>query len=83
MSQLLGISEIFLEATKNTNSTYRLILGLIYSITTIYDDHDHICYRFAQVQIFGGKSNVFKSLHVFGYKRQNDNVGNLISKMTT
>jgi hypothetical protein len=26
------------------------------------DDHDHICYRFAQVQIFGGKSNVFKSL---------------------
>jgi hypothetical protein len=27
------------------------------------DDHDHICYRFAQVQIFGGKSNVFKSLH--------------------
>jgi hypothetical protein len=23
------------------------------------DDHDHICYRFAQVQIFGGKSNVF------------------------
>jgi hypothetical protein len=30
------------------------------------DDHDHICYRFAQVQIFGGKSNVFESLH--GYK---------------
>jgi hypothetical protein len=29
MSQLWGISEIFLEATKNTNSTYRLILGLI------------------------------------------------------
>jgi hypothetical protein len=28
------------------------------------DDHDHICYRFAQVQIFGGKSNVFKSLQV-------------------
>jgi hypothetical protein len=27
------------------------------------DDQDHICYRFAQVQIFGGKSNVFKSLH--------------------
>jgi hypothetical protein len=26
------------------------------------DDHDHICYRFAQVRIFGGKSNVFKSL---------------------
>jgi hypothetical protein len=26
------------------------------------DDHDHICYCFAQVQIFGGKSNVFKSL---------------------
>jgi hypothetical protein len=26
------------------------------------DDHDPICYRFAQVQIFGGKSNVFKSL---------------------
>jgi hypothetical protein len=26
------------------------------------DHHDHICYRFAQVQIFGGKSNVFKSL---------------------
>jgi hypothetical protein len=26
------------------------------------DDHDHICYRFAQVQIFGGKNNVFKSL---------------------
>jgi hypothetical protein len=26
------------------------------------DDHDHICYRFAQVQIFGGRSNVFKSL---------------------
>jgi hypothetical protein len=26
------------------------------------DDHDHICYRFAQGQIFGGKSNVFKSL---------------------
>jgi hypothetical protein len=21
------------------------------------DDHDHICYRFAQVRIFGGKSN--------------------------
>jgi hypothetical protein len=21
------------------------------------DNHDHICYRFAQVQIFGGKSN--------------------------
>jgi hypothetical protein len=29
MSQLWGISEIFLEATKNTNSTYRLILCLI------------------------------------------------------
>jgi hypothetical protein len=28
------------------------------------DDHDHICYRFAQVQIFGGKSNVFKSLQL-------------------
>jgi hypothetical protein len=28
------------------------------------DDHDHICYRFAQVQIFGGKSNVFKSLQI-------------------
>jgi hypothetical protein len=26
------------------------------------DDHDHIRYRFAQVQMFGGKSNVFKSL---------------------
>jgi hypothetical protein len=26
------------------------------------DDHDHICYRFAQVRIFGGKSNVFRSL---------------------
>jgi hypothetical protein len=26
------------------------------------DDHDHICYRFAQVQIFGGKGNVFRSL---------------------
>jgi hypothetical protein len=26
------------------------------------DDQDHICYRFAQVRIFGGKSNVFKSL---------------------
>jgi hypothetical protein len=26
------------------------------------DDHDHICYRFAQVRIFCGKSNVFKSL---------------------
>jgi hypothetical protein len=29
------------------------------------DDHDHICYRFAQVQIFGGKSNVFKSLQYY------------------
>jgi hypothetical protein len=28
------------------------------------DDHDHLCYRFAQVQIFGGKSNVFKSLQL-------------------
>jgi hypothetical protein len=26
------------------------------------DDHDHICYRFAQVRIFAGKSNVFRSL---------------------
>jgi hypothetical protein len=26
------------------------------------DNHDHICYRFAQVRIFGRKSNVFKSL---------------------
>jgi hypothetical protein len=33
------------------------------------DDHDHICYRFAQVQIFGGKSNVFKSLHRLDYER--------------
>jgi hypothetical protein len=47
-----------------------------------YDDHDHICYRFAQVQIFGGKSNVFKSLQTFARstkklkrkaKRKNDN----------
>jgi hypothetical protein len=29
------------------------------------DDHDHICYRFAQVRIFGGKSNVFRSLQQF------------------
>jgi hypothetical protein len=28
------------------------------------DDHAHISYRFAQVPIFGGKSNVFKSLQV-------------------
>jgi hypothetical protein len=35
------------------------------------DDHDHICYRFAQVQIFGGKSNVFKSLHDFDKKKIN------------
>jgi hypothetical protein len=32
------------------------------------DDHDHICYRFAQVQIFGGKSNVFKSLQLSSCK---------------
>jgi hypothetical protein len=32
------------------------------------DDHDHICYRFAQVQIFGGKSNVFKSLQSLQFK---------------
>jgi hypothetical protein len=31
------------------------------------DDHDHICYRFAQVQIFGGKSNVFKSLQYYHF----------------
>jgi hypothetical protein len=30
------------------------------------DDHDHICYRFAQVQIFGGKSNVYKSVQRHG-----------------
>jgi hypothetical protein len=30
------------------------------------DDHDHIYYRFAQVRIFGGKSNVFRSLQCGG-----------------
>jgi hypothetical protein len=34
------------------------------------DDHDHICYRFAQVQIFVGKSNVFKSLQANKSKSQ-------------
>jgi hypothetical protein len=32
------------------------------------DDHDHICYRFAQVQIFGGKGNVFKTLQCLHLK---------------
>jgi hypothetical protein len=33
------------------------------------DDHDHICYRFAQVRIFGGKvHNVFRSLQYGGPK---------------
>jgi hypothetical protein len=31
------------------------------------DDHDHLCYRFAQVRIFGGKSNVFKSLQTMTF----------------
>jgi hypothetical protein len=35
------------------------------------DDHDHICYRFAQVRIFGGKSNEFKSLQFVSRKRKN------------
>jgi hypothetical protein len=34
------------------------------------DDHDHICYRFAQVRIFGGKSNVFKSLQCSAIKKK-------------
>jgi hypothetical protein len=34
------------------------------------DDHDHICYRFAQVRIFGGKSNVFKSLQGISESRK-------------
>jgi hypothetical protein len=38
MSQLWGISEIFLEATKNTNSTYRLILCLIQGVPKKEDE---------------------------------------------
>jgi hypothetical protein len=59
MNQLWGISEIFLEAIKNTNSTYRLI-------PTVFNIN-----------------NKLNQISVFGYKRQNDNVGNIISKMTT
>jgi hypothetical protein len=33
------------------------------------DDHDHICYRFAQVRIFGGKSNIITSLQYFSKNR--------------
>jgi hypothetical protein len=59
VSQLWGISEIFLDATKNTNSTY-LPLDTVFNV-----------------------NNKLNQNCVFGYKRQNDNVGNLISKMTT
>jgi hypothetical protein len=42
------------------------------------DDHDHICYRFAQVQIFGGKNNVFKSLQLFENLKFSVNFGKFL-----